>query len=197
MAIEAWITTAVFWATFELTPGPFWVAFMQAVRSNSFRVLLKQYALFVLLGSGLQIIFIALFVGKVATLHPWIYTALNFVGAGVVFSMAYQTLSTVHRQQTMDFNWFKMSLISWGSPKAWSVIPVGALNATYTDYVLPNAALFFAVSLPFSIVSVFVWGYLGVLGAKIEIKKFSCATTAVLTGYGVYLLTQGLARVFD
>ena len=193
--LEALLTTAVFWATFEFTPGPFWIAFMQAAKGTPLSVLLRQYAIFVVLGSGTQTILVALLVGKAIALHPYLHMALYFVGAGVLLMFACQAMHTPQKQLRLDFNWFKMSLVSWSSPKAWTAIPAGALNATYTQIEWLNAILFFVVSLPICAASGLVWGYLGKLSAGIHARAFSYATTALLAGYGIYLFSQGVAKI--
>ncbi len=193
--VESLIVTTVFWLIYTATPGAFWLALAEAARTTPLSGLFKQFAIFQFVGWGPQVVFITLFVGEIAALHHGVLTALYFAGSAVIAWLAYQTWTAVKKRQVFDFNWRKMALVSWSNPKPWVTIPAGSLGANYVEAIWLNAILFFAVSMPLLFGGLFMWGYLGKLGAKVGAGWFSYVTATLLAGYGVYLLIQGMMRI--
>lgn len=190
---EAVIATLVFWSTFVFTVGAFWIATMEAAVHTSFKEIYKNYFVYLLVGWLPEIATIGLIVGLVGQFSPQLLTWLYFIGGGVIFYLAYRTVvSKASGNIKFEFNWKAMTLLSWTNPKVWLSIPAGFLAATYTDNLAINIALFYLLGLPLFVPGVYVWGMIGRQGAKIAKGKLSYFNAALLCGFAIYLLYQGI-----
>jgi threonine/homoserine/homoserine lactone efflux protein len=193
---EAIIATFVFWSAFVFSIGPFWIAVMDAARHTSFATLYKNYIIYSLVGWFPINALIGAIVGTIGVISEDIYTALYFVGAAVIFRLAWKTVAAKPGEsEGFDFNWKMMTLLSWSNPKVWTTIPAGFLAATYTDSLAINIVVFFLIGTPLFLFGVYLWGMIGRQGAKIARDKVGYFNAALLTGFGIYLLYQGIQLV--
>ncbi|MCY3770209.1 MAG: hypothetical protein OXG56_12725 [Gammaproteobacteria bacterium] len=193
---EAILATFVFWSTFVFTIGPYWIGIMSAAKDTSFAVLYKNFLIYCLVSWFPLNAILGFIVGTVGNLHEGIYTGLYFVGAMVIFYLAYQTAQS--RDGTgkgLDFNWKMMALVSWSSPKVWTTIPAGFLAATYTSNLYLNIVLFFLIGMPLFLFGVYFWGMIGRQGARLAKGKIAWVNAGLLAGFGVYLLYRGFLLV--
>lgn len=192
---ESLIATAAFWSAFAFSIGPFWIAVMEAARTTSLGVLFRNYLVYCLTGWGPILAVIGLIVGTIGALSEQVYTALYFVGAVVIFHLAYKTLSARAGQGGgLDFNWRVMTVVSWTNPKVWTTIPAGFLAANYTGSLALNIVLFILVSLPLFWIALCMWYVLGRQGARLVGHRLGAVNAALLAGFGIYLLVQGVGQ---
>ena len=169
---------------------------MEAAKESSFAYLYKNYFLYLIFGWFPIIAVIGLVIGLLGGFNPDIITVLYFIGAGVIFHLAWKiTQSKRKAAAKLDFNWKAMSLLSWTNPKVWLVIPPGFLSATYTDSLLLNIAIFYLVGTPLFIFGVYMWGMIGRQGAKIAYHKISYFNAALLCLFAAYLLYEGVVNI--
>ena len=193
---EPVIATFVFWSTFVFTIGPYWIAIMDAARDTSFVVLYRNFLIYCLVSWFPLNAIIGLLVGTVGNIHEGMYTGLYFVGAMVIFYMAYKTAQNrAGTGKGFDFNWKMMALVSWSSPKVWTAIPAGFLAATYTSNLYVNIVIFFLVGMPLFLFGVYFWGMIGRQGARLAKGKIAVINALLLAGFGVYLLYRGFLLV--
>ena len=195
---QSFIAALTFWSAFVFSIGPFWIATMDAARGTSFPRLYRHYLIYTLLG-WLPVNFIIGFtVRTLGKLNEDLFTALYFVGAGVIFWLAYKVIAkTSASNGGFDFNWKTMCLISWTNPKVWLTIPPGYLAANFTDNTIANILIFFWIGFPLFLIGVYVWGMIGRQGARIAKGKIAYFNAALLGGFGLYLLYQGVMLISD
>ncbi len=166
---------------------------MDAARTTSFFDLYRNYTIYVVV-SWLPInMLVGFAVGTVGKLNEGLYTVLYFIGAFVIFWLAYKVLkSASSRGVGFQFSWQTMVLVSWTNPKVWLTLPAGYLAANFTGNLILDVFLFFVVGLPFFFAGVYLWGMIGRQGAKIAKGKLAWFNAFLLAGFGCYLLYQGL-----
>jgi hypothetical protein len=190
---EPVIATLIFWSAFVFSIGPFWIAVMAAAKDTSFAVLYRNYLIYMLVSWFPINAIIGVVVGTIGEINQNVYTALYFIGALVIFGLAYKTVSSSTESGAgFEFNWKLMAMVSWSNPKVWTTIPAGFLAATYTDSLIVNIVIFFLLGVPLFLFGVFLWGMIGRQGAKIAKGKINIFNAALLAGFGVYLLFQGI-----
>jgi len=190
---EAFTVTLIYWCTFVISAGAFWVATMEAAPHMSFKSLYKNYVIYLAVGWFPIVVTVSVIVTLLGALDQRIFTALHFVGALVIFYMAYKIVSAKLSAGSASFNfdWKAMTLVSWTNPKVWLLIPTGFITATFTDSAVINMLMFYFIGVPLFLFGVFFWGTIGKLGAKISMTYISYFNAALLIGFGVYLLYAG------
>ena len=124
-----------------------------------------------------------------------LFVSFYFIGAVVIFYLAYKNLTLTQAKKKFDFNWKAMLALGWSNPKAWLTMPVGALSATYTDSLIINMLGFYFIALPLFLFGLFFWGTIGKQGNKIAPKKFGYFTAFLLIGFGIYLIYKGIISI--
>ena len=193
--IEPIIASIVFWASFVFSLGPFWTAIMAAAQTMSYKELYKNYLFYQLIGGAPQIMLIVFLVNIVGKWNESLFVSFYFIGAVVIFYLAYKNLTLTQAKKKFDFNWKAMLALGWSNPKAWLTMPVGALSATYTDSLIINMLGFYFIALPLFLFGLFFWGTIGKQGNKIAPKKFGYFTAFLLIGFGIYLIYKGIISI--
>ncbi len=193
---ESFLPTIVFWAAFTLSAGPFWITVMTMSKHTDISHLFKDYLIYQIVGWFPMIMVMGAIVATIGHLNSSIYTSLYFLGALVIFYLAYKTLqNTVQKTASFKFNWKAMTILSWTNPKVWLTVPAGLLTANYTGSSSANVLIFFAIGLPLYFFAFFMWAYIGKFGAKIANDKFNIFNAILLVSYGAYLLYEGIIEV--
>ena len=140
-----------------------------------------------------MIMVISIMVKTIGQLHQGIYNSLYFIGAAVIFYLAYKTLkSSVQKNADFVFAWKAMMLLSWTNPKVWLTVPAGVLTANYTTSTITNSLIFFVIGVPLYFFGFFMWANIGKFGAKIAKDKFNIFNAILLVSYATYLLYEGI-----
>ncbi|WP_299872557.1 hypothetical protein [uncultured Cocleimonas sp.] len=195
-SFEQFIPTIIFWASFTLSAGPFWITVMSSAKHTPISELFRHFLIYQLLGWFPIIMVIGAIVTTIGKLNEAIYTSLYFIGAAVIFYLAYKTYqSTISSKASFKFNWKAMIVLSWTNPKVWLTVPTGVLTANYTDNNSLNILIMFIVGIPLYYIGFFMWAYMGKFGAKIAKDKFNIFNALLLFIYGAYLLYEGVLAV--
>jgi len=143
-----------------------------------------------------MIILISMMVKRLGQLHTGIYNSLYFVGATVIFYLAYKTLrSSLAKDATFVFTWKAMMLLSWTNPKVWLTVPAGVLTSDYTNNAFADSLVFFLIGVPLYYFGFFMWAYIGKFGAKIAKDKFNIFNAILLVAYASYLIYEGIQAI--
>ena len=143
-----------------------------------------------------MILVISMMVKTVGQFHKGIYNSLYFIGAGVIFYLAYKTFkSTVQKDASFVFSWKAMMLLSWTNPKVWLTVPAGVLTANYTANDISNSLIFYIIGMPLYLFGFFMWANIGKYGAKIAKDKFNIFNAMLLLAYATYLLYEGFIAI--
>jgi hypothetical protein len=189
---ESALAALTFWSAFAFSIGPFWIATMDAAKHTSFYTLYRNYLIYMFVGWLPINFFIGMVVGTVGKINEDIYTVMYFIGAGVIFWLAYRVMGKSGGDgKPFEFNWKTMVLVSWTNPKVWLTLPAGYLAANFTGNLPVDVLIFFFIGSPLFIAGVYIWGMIGRQGAKIARQKIGYFNAALLAGFAGYLLYQG------
>ncbi len=194
---DQYFPSFLFWASFTLSAGPFWITVASSAQNTPIRELFRHFFIYQAISWLPMIILIVMMVKTVGQLHQGIYHSLYFVGSAVILYLAFKTLkSSISQQATFVFTWKAMMLLSWANPKVWLTVPAGALTADYTNHAFVDSILFYLVGVPLYFIGFFMWANIGKYGAKIAKEKFNIFNALLLFSYGAYLLYEGIKVVF-
>ena len=186
----------LFWASFILSAGPFWITTASSAKHTPISELFRHFLIYQLVGWFPMIVIITIMVKTIGQFHQGIYNSLYFIGAGVILYLAYKTIkSAVSDGASFVFTWKAMMLLSWTNPKVWLTVPAGILTANYTESDFSNAIFFYMIGMPLYIFGFFMWANIGKYGAKIAKEKFNMFNALLLLAYAVYLLYEGFEAI--
>ena len=193
---ENTLPSFLFWASFTLSAGPFWITVASSVKHTPITELFRHFLLYQIVGWFPIILVINIMVKTIGQFHQGIYNSLYFIGAGVIFYLAYKTIkSTIQKDASFVFTWKAMILLSWTNPKVWLTVPAGVLTANYTESDISNAFIFYMIGFPLYIFGFFMWANIGKYGAKVAKDKFNIFNAILLFAYATYLLYEGFVAI--
>ena len=194
--LENTFPSFLFWASFTLSAGPFWITVASSAKHTPIRELFRHFLTYQIVGWFPMIVFISMMVKTIGQFHQGIYNSLYFIGAGVIIYLAYKTIkSTITKDADFVFTWKAMLLLSWTNPKVWLTVPAGVLTANYTESNVSNSLIFYLIGMPLYIFGFFMWANIGKYGAKIAKDKFNIFNALLLFAYACYLLYEGFIAV--
>ena len=193
---EGLLPSILFWASFTLSAGPFWITVASSAKHTAIRELFRHFLIYQIVGWFPMILLISMMVKTIGQLHQGFYKSLYFIGAGVILYLAYKTFkSTVQKDAAFVFSWKAMMLLSWTNPKVWLTIPAGVLTANYTANDMSNSFIFYLIGMPLYFFGFFMWSNIGKYGAKIAKDKFNIFNAFLLLAYALYLLYEGFVVI--
>ena len=193
---ESTLPSILFWASFTLSAGPFWITVASSAKNTAISELFRHFLIYQVVGWFPMILVISMMVKTVGQFHKGIYNSLYFIGAGVIFYLAYKTFkSTVQKDASFVFSWKAMMLLSWTNPKVWLTVPAGVLTANYTANDISNSLIFYIIGMPLYLFGFFMWANIGKYGAKIAKDKFNIFNAMLLLAYATYLLYEGFIAI--
>lgn len=192
---EAFAATLGFWAAFQFSVGPWWLAYMDTAKNASARWLAANIGVYIVVGWIPFVAASSAVARALGGLHPAAWIALHFFGGAFMLYLAAKTLSAAKSggAAAPNFNWKAMTVLVWSNPKAWLAIPAGSLAATYTDSAAANIAVFTLVGIPIYLAAAAFWAAVAKQGAKIAgDKRMGFVNAFLLAGFAAYLIAQGL-----
>lgn len=194
--LENALPSFLFWASFTLSAGPFWITVASSAKHTPISELFRHFSIYQVIGWFPMIIFISMLVKTIGQLHQGFYNSLYFIGAGVILYLAYKTFkSTTQKDASFVFTWKAMMLLSWTNPKVWLTVPTGVITANYGTSNLSNSLIFYLLGLPLYLFGFFMWANIGKYGAKIAKDKFNLFNAGLLLAYACYLLYEGFLAI--
>ncbi len=190
------LPSILFWASFTLSAGPFWITVASSAKHTPITELFRHFLIYQVVGWFPMIIFISMLVRTIGQLHQGFYNSLYFIGAAVILYLAYKTFkSTITKDASFVFSWKAMLLLSWTNPKVWLTVPAGVLTANYVQNDISNSLIFYAIGMPLYLFGFFMWANIGKYGAKIAKDKFNIFNALLLLAYASYLFYEGLIEI--
>jgi threonine/homoserine/homoserine lactone efflux protein len=186
-----------FWVIFYITPGPVWVAVMEATRKLNFldttKFFLKTFLTVNVLVQFNQAIICVVFIKFVSVYFAKIDLFLYILGGLYILYLAYKTLKSQQSGKVFELSFINLTMIMLLSPKIWLLFPSGAVFASQISESLLTNSLIFAISMVvISSFFFFVYSSLGKFGNKILADKFSYLTSALLLLFAVFLFVEAI-----
>jgi threonine/homoserine/homoserine lactone efflux protein len=186
-----------FWVIFYITPGPVWVAVMEATRKLNFlettKFFIKTFLTVNILVQFNQAIICVVFIKFVSVYFAKIDLFLYILGGLYILYLAYKTLKSQQSGKVFELSFINLTMIMLLSPKIWLLFPSGAVFASQISNSLLTNSLIFAISMVvISSFFFFVYSSLGKFGNKILADKFSYLTSALLLLFAVFLFVEAI-----
>ena len=119
-----------------------------------------------------------------------------FIGGGYIFYLAIKALKAHQAESTLQLGFSSLSLIMLLSPKIWILFPSGALIANQLNLgLLTNASIYALTMFITSSMLFFFYVMVGKMGQKILKDHFSHLVFLLLSGFGVFLLFEGIKSI--
>ncbi len=191
--LEAFIATTIFWLSFALSPGPFWLAWMSYTAQNSLKTAYRVYLSYLFTAFFLQTLilcWIVLYFGATFSEYfDWLYLLSGIYIAYLAITSFKLTLSS----KPIKFRYLEMSMISLTNPKVYLSVPAGAISATYTGSIFLDSLIFAGVvMLPCVLLGSII--YAGIAKASNHLLKsknfLGMFSSGLLALYAVYLFYE-------
>lgn len=192
----------IFWLIFFITPGPVWVAVMEATRQFNF-VDLWRFFIRVFFPANVfiqvsQAIICVIFV-KFISLYFSKIGLLLYVSSGLcMVYLAYKALKSKKSNQPFEINFLNLAVVMLLSPKIWLLFPSGAVMANQLGQSTTYNALIFAFCMWIISSLMFVlYVIIGKIGTKLLKDNFSYLTFGLLILFALFLFNEAVYIGFE
>ena len=190
------ITPAIiFWLSFSMTPGPFWLTWMNYhTQPNTFGIY-KKYIVYLITYFATSCFLVSYLVLTTVVWQKKILLPLYFIGAIVIFYIAIKSFNSQLKKKRIKLTYLSMVSISIFNPKFYLSVPVGSLSIiNVTESSLFNSIIFsYVVMMPIILSGSLLYFFLGKLSLKSSYTKIIQGFTSILLmSYAVYLLIEGI-----
>lgn len=185
----------LFWLVFYITPGPVWVAVMEATRKQSLRNIL-QFFFKIWLPANItvqtsQAIISVVFVDMVSKIFSNIGIILYLAGAIYILYLAYKVIKSKRTNVALELTLANLFMIMLLSPKIWLLFPAGAVVANnLSQHIWLNAIAYAAIMLLVSNVLFFLYVLIGKIGTKFLRDNFTYLSFSLLILFAAFLFNE-------
>lgn len=191
----------VFWVIFYITPGPVWVAVMEATRKLSNAEIWKFFLRIFLLANisvqFFQAIICVIFVKFISTFFSQIGLFFYLLGGLYILYLAYKTFMSKQSNTTFDLSYINLAMILLLSPKIWLLFPSGAVIANQlSENIISNSLIFALTMLVVSCLMFFLYVIIGRVGTKLLADNFSYLASGLLFLFAIFLFNEAFMITF-
>ncbi len=202
MDIEVFNKVLFFWFIFFITPGPVWLPVMAVTAKKSWsqvvRFFLSTFFIANLFIQVPQAIVSVLFVGVITQIFGEIGFIFYFVGGTYIFYLSFKAFKSRQKKSSLQLNVVNLAMLMLLSPKIWLLFPSGAsITNQLTPNLMLNAGIYALTMLSVSSAIFFFHVLVGKVGQKILDDNFSYLVVFLLSGFGVFLFTQGYYAILQ
>lgn len=191
----------VFWVIFFITPGPVWVAVMEATRKLSpaeiWRFFLKIFFLANISIQFWQAIICVIFIKYVSTFFSQVGLFFYILGGLYILYLAYKTFKSKQSNSTFTLSYTNLAVILLLSPKIWLLFPSGAVIANQlSENLITNAVIFGLSMLIVSCMMFVLYIIIGKVGTKLLADNFSYLASGLLLLFALFLFNEAFSIAF-
>ncbi|MCH9758695.1 MAG: hypothetical protein K0U19_06250, partial [Proteobacteria bacterium] len=187
----------LFWVIFFITPGPVWIAVMEATRklnfAGTFQFFLKVFLPVNISVQFMQALVCVIFVELVSKVFSNIGLLFYILGGMYILYLAYKTLKSKKNNTLLKLTFSNFAIVMLLSPKIWLLFPSGAAIANQLNQgIIANAFIFaFAMLIVSNLMFVFYAG-MGKIGTKLLGNNFSYLAFGLLILFALFLFNEAL-----
>ena len=197
MDIGIFYKVILFWIIFYITPGPVWIAVMEATRKLSFTNIF-QFFFKVFLPVNISVQFsqafvCVIFVELVSKIFSNIGLLFYILGGAYILYLAYKTLKSKKDNTLLDLTFSNLAILVLLSPKIWLLFPSGAVIVNQLNQDVTINAFIFALAM--LIVSNLMFAFyagIGKIGTKLLGNNFSYLAFGLLILFALFLFNEAL-----
>ena len=185
----------VFWIIFFITPGPVWVAVMEATRKLSVASIWRFFlTIFLPVNISIQFfqaVICVVFITFVSTFFSHIGLLFYLLGGLYILYLAIKAFKSKQSNTTFKLSYINLAMVMLLSPKIWLLFPSGADIAKNLSESMMINALVFGVSMLITSSTMFVlYTFIGKVGTKLLADNFSYLAYALLLLFALFLFNE-------
>jgi len=193
--IDILFKVIVFWGIFFITPGPVWVAVMEATRKLSnagiCRFFLTVFFPVNITIQLVQAIICVVFITFVSKFFSQIGLFFYLLGGAYILYLAIKAFKSKQSNSTFNLTYVNLAMVMLLSPKIWLLFPSGAdIAKNLSDHLFTNALVFGISMLLISSIMYLLYACIGKLGTKLLKDNFSYLASALLLLFAIFLFNE-------
>ena len=199
--IDVFYKLVVFWVIFFITPGPVWVAVMEATRKLD---VIKIWGFFIKVFFPVNIsiqftqaIICVVFITFVSSFFSQIGLVLYLFGGLYILYLSYKAFISKQTNTTFELSFLNLATVMLLSPKIWLLFPSGAVIAnTLSENLLLNSLVFGFSMLVISSLMFVLYIIIGKVGTKLLADNFSYLASGLLSLFALFLFNEAYTIAF-
>lgn len=185
----------IFWAIFYITPGPVWVAVMEATRkldvSGIWRFFLTVFFPVNISVQFPQAIICVVFITFVSQFFSQIGIFFYLLGGLYILYLALKAYKSKQSNTAFKLTYVNLAMVMLLSPKIWLLFPSGAdIAKNMSDSILINSLVFGVLMLIISSMMFVLYAIIGKLGTKLLADNFSYLASGLLFLFAIFLFNE-------
>jgi len=191
-----------FWVIFFITPGPVWVAVMEATRKLSYadiwRFFIKVFFPVNITVQFAQAVICVVFITFVSRFFSQIGLLFYLLGGLYILYIAYKAFKSKQSNKAFELSYVNLAMVMLLSPKIWLLFPSGAVIANKLSDSLVTNSLIFGISMLIISSSMFVlYIIIGKVGTKLLADNFSYLASGLLLLFALFLFNEAVTIAFQ
>ncbi|MGK0273630.1 MAG: threonine/homoserine/homoserine lactone efflux protein [Cocleimonas sp.] len=191
----------IFWVIFYITPGPVWVAVMEATRklqtADIWRFFITVFFPVNITIQFVQAIVCVVFVKFVSTFFSQIGLLFYLLGGLYILYLAYKAFKSKQSNSAFELTYINLAVIMLLSPKIWLLFPSGAVIANQlSESIITNSLIFGISMLIISSLMFVLYAIIGKVGTKLLADNFSYLASGLLLFFAVFLFNEAFSIAF-
>lgn len=196
--IDSFYKVLVFWFIFYITPGPVWVAVMEATRKFSiagiWRFFLSVFLPVNISVQFLQAIICVVFITFVSQFFSKIGLFFYLLGGLYILYLAIKAFKSKQSNTTFELSFVNLAMVMLLSPKIWLLFPSGAdIAKNLSDSMLINSLVFGITMLLVSSCMFVLYAFIGKVGTKLLKDNFSYLASGLLLLFALFLFNEAIS----
>ena len=198
---EVLLKVIIFWIIFFITPGPVWVAVMEATRklslSGIWRFFLSVFLPVNITVQFIQAIVCVVFITFVSQFFTQIGLFFYLLGGLYILYLAIKAFKSKQSNTRFKLTYVNLAMVMLLSPKIWLLFPSGAdIAKNLSESMLINAVAFGILMLIISSTMFVLYTFIGKVGTKLLADNFSYLAAALLLLFALFLFNEAFTLAF-
>ena len=198
---EVLLKVIIFWIIFFITPGPVWVAVMEATRklslSEIWRFFLSVFLPVNITVQFIQAIVCVVFITFVSKFFSQIGLFFYLLGGLYILYLAIKAFNSKQSNTTFKLTYVNLAMVMLLPPKIWLLFPSGAdIAKNLSESMLINAVAFGMLMLIISSTMFVLYTFIGKVGTKLLADNFSYLAAALLLLFALFLFNEAFTLAF-
>lgn len=191
----------IFWVIFYVTPGPVWVAVMEATRKLSVADIWKFF-LKVFFPANItiqfpQAIVCVIFINYVSRFFSQVGLLFYLLGGLYILYLAVKAFKSKQSNEVFQLSYMNLGMVLLLSPKIWLLFPSGAVIAnTLSGSIVINALIFGIGMVIISCLMFVLYAFIGKVGTKLLADNFSYLASVLLLLFALFLFNEAFSIAF-
>lgn len=192
---EVLLKVIVLWIIFYITPGPVWVAVMEATRKLSIAGIWRFF-LTVFLPVNISVQFVqaivcVVFITFVSKFFKQIGLFFYLLGGLYILYLAIKAFNSKQSNTAFKLTYVNLAMVMLLSPKIWLLFPSGAdIAKNLSDSMMINSLVFGVFMLLISSIMFVLYAFIGKVGTKLLADNFSYLASALLLLFAIFLFNE-------